>query len=73
MEDWFLIEYAGEQYETPLNAKTAEQAVEKAIAIWSKLSAYDRKRRKEFYIVQTKSKDGVPDFNKITQSIDLLH
>lgn len=73
MKKWILIETVGDMFETVLKAKTKEAAIEEAKIKWSKLSDYDKRRRKEAFIVYAElDEDGDADLNTAAESINLL-
>lgn len=72
MKQWILIENIGDQFETVLNAGTKESAIEEAKTIWNRLSAHDKKRRNEFYIVFAEIEDGIVKLETATESVNLI-
>lgn len=72
MKNWILIESMGDQFETVLNAADKESAVEEAKAIWDRLSAHDKKRRNEFYIVFAEIEDGIVNLDTAIESVNLI-
>lgn len=68
---WYLIEDCtkakAQVFETELKVRTAQEAQEKALAIWNGLSAYDQKEREACYIgLAGVDDDGCIDYNSMT-------
>lgn len=70
---WVLIENVGDIFETILQADSKEAAVQEAKAIWERLSPYDKKRRKEFYVVfAVVDEDGIADLDTGMECVNLM-
>lgn len=74
MKRWVIVDYAdGDMFEELLPPMNKKEAIEAAVDQWEALSAYDRKRRYEFYVGCAEvDEDGIVDFDTMTDTVDVI-
>ena len=71
MKKWYFIETCGDTFETELSAATKKDAVAEALAIWSRLSGFDKARRVEAYIIHADTVDGCIDYESADEYVGI--